>query len=246
MLHNMETSDAPIIVAAHTNHAVDQLLRHVSKFEPDFIRMGAMTTDLDIIKPRTLYEIKKSVKPSKLAGGLRSLASNTLKRLTSEMIEILSPLIDGKEVFSAALLRESSVISEVQYTSLIDGAQEWCEFDVDISTSEVALWLGDEKVEVKRQFAPDEFGLDVEYEEVDLEFEQLKEAESERRQTDDDDDLETLRGKRATLMEPWSGRKRPGVSEQSVLKEYKKTDMWDIATDVSLPFHHVRRSKLML
>ena len=232
MLHNMESSDPPIIIAAHTNHALDQLLRHVSKFEPEFVRLGAMTTDVETIKPRTLYEIKRAVKPSKLSGGLRTPAFNSLRKLTGELGKILRPLTHGKDVLSSALFKKFGVISEVQYRSLIDGAKEWVNADAGSSIDEIALWLGDQKVEAERRITPEDFGIDAELEEIDLEFEQLREMEAENRQTDDDTDFETLRGNRAVLKEPWAGRKGVGVSRKFVEDELKRRDMWDIATEV--------------
>lgn len=243
----MEPADPPIIIAAHTNHAVDQLLRHVSKFEPQFVRVGAMTTDVDTIKPRTLYEIKRAVKPNKLPGGLRSSASNTLRRLTEEMGEVLGPLTQGEKLFSPALFMKYGVITEMQYKSLIDGAKEWFKDDTESSIDEFALWLGDEKVEAERRITPEDFGVDVEVEEVDLEFEQLKEMEAESRLTGEDNpDFETLRGTRAVLKEPWAGRKLASVSKNAVNKALKETDMWEITAGVGTSSRHTRQFELTL
>jgi hypothetical protein len=38
-------------VAGHTNHVIDQLLRHIAIFEPDFMRLGGQTTDKEKICP---------------------------------------------------------------------------------------------------------------------------------------------------------------------------------------------------
>lgn len=232
----MERSDPPIIIATHTNQAVDQLLRHVSKFEPDFIRVGAMTTDMETIKPRTLYELKQANKPGKLPGGLLSLASNTLRKLTDELTEILEPLTDGKKVFSSILFNQYGVIREVQYASLIDGASEWVTADADSSTDAIDQWLGDEKVEAEQRITPEDFGFDVEFEEVDLEFEQLKEIEAESGQlgNDPDTDFETLKGDRAVLREPWAGRKGARMSRVALDEELTKRDMWDIPTEAGI------------
>ena len=68
---NLRSEDPPIIVAAHTNHALDQLLRHVMNFEDKFIRLGGFTTDTENIKPRTLHEVKLTVKKQEIVGGAR-------------------------------------------------------------------------------------------------------------------------------------------------------------------------------
>ena len=80
LLENSGPDDPPIIISAHTNHALDQLLRHVAKFEPEFIRLGAWTKDTVVIKPRTLFEIKSAVKYNHPRGGLRKPALARLVR----------------------------------------------------------------------------------------------------------------------------------------------------------------------
>lgn len=74
LLDNMSSEDPPIIIAAHTNHALDQLLRHISAFEPEFIRIGGFTKDMEIIKPRTLYNVKESIKHSIPQGSMVRLS----------------------------------------------------------------------------------------------------------------------------------------------------------------------------
>ena len=125
MLRNRKPGDPPIIVAAHTNHALDQLLRHISKFEPDFIRLGGMSTDLEIIKPRTLYEIKRAIRCQTPLGSLRGTAMKQLRKLTNEIKVILKPLTLGNELLDPRLLEQYHIISSEQHQSLIDGAKEW-------------------------------------------------------------------------------------------------------------------------
>ena len=81
LVENLGAEDPPIIISAHTNHALDQLLRHIAKFEPEFVRLGAWTKDMEIIKPRTLFEIKDSVRHGNPVGGLRNPALARMKQL---------------------------------------------------------------------------------------------------------------------------------------------------------------------
>lgn len=57
LLANKTASDPPIIVACQTNHALDQLLRHIARFEPDFVRLGGRSSDPNI-KKRTLFQLR--------------------------------------------------------------------------------------------------------------------------------------------------------------------------------------------
>lgn len=223
MLENSSTSDPPIIVTAQTNHALDQLLRHISKFEPNFIRLGAMTQDFDIIQPRTLFEVKKSKRPGKLVGGLRDGALAKLKRLTVELTERLAPLSKNEDVHPPSLFRQYRIITEKQYQSLIEGAKEW--ISGSKVTNEMGVWLGDERVEPRR-FGPEDLGFQ-EIEEDELDFEQLQEVEGENKKSDNDE-FETLKGNRIELDEPWTGRNNAVMSAQAVTEELKKPNLWAI------------------
>lgn len=70
---NMRPGDPPILVASHTNHALDQLLRHVKQFDEEFIRLGGFTADQENIKPRTIYEVKQAVKKPDVSYRLKPL-----------------------------------------------------------------------------------------------------------------------------------------------------------------------------
>ena len=59
LLENRKPEDPPIIVTAHTNHALDQLLNHIAETVPEYIRLGGRSTDEDV-KKRTLYEVRQS------------------------------------------------------------------------------------------------------------------------------------------------------------------------------------------
>ena len=54
LLSNMTMGDPPVIVTCQTNHALDQLLRHVAQFEANFVRLGGRSKDQDVIQKRTL------------------------------------------------------------------------------------------------------------------------------------------------------------------------------------------------
>lgn len=137
--------------------------------EPEFIRLGAMSTDSTTIKPRTLYEIREKIKPNKLSGGLRNPAIFELKRLAKEMTVILEPLTHDHDIFSATLLRRYGLLSEPQYDSLIENAKKWVRSGTQ-TENEMSLWLGDDRILAERRVSPEAYGIEIE--EPDLEFEQ--------------------------------------------------------------------------
>ena len=241
LLENLAAEDPPIIISAHTNHALDQLLRHVAKFEPDFIRLGAWTKDVEVIKPRTLFEIKAAVRQNNPSGGLRTPALARLRQLTKEMTILLAPITQGKEMLNSKLYEQYNVISYVQHDSLVKGAKEWVRAEPnDESLGDIAAWLGDERIEAKYRTMPEDFGIEVE--EADLEYEQLKEIEAESKLVDDED-RDSLRGLRLVFNEPFTGRQSIGVTDKTALSELKKRNLWDIPSEHRGPvYRHMQRA----
>ena len=241
LLENLAAEDPPIIISAHTNHALDQLLRHVAKFEPDFIRLGAWTKDIEVIKPRTLFEIKDAVRHSNPLRGLRNPALARLRQLTKEMTILLAPITQGKEMLFSKLYEQYNVITYVQYDSLVKGAKEWVRAEPnDESVGDIAAWLGDERIEAKYRTMPEDFGIEVE--EADLEYEQLKEIEAESKLIDDED-RDSLRGLRLVFNEPFTGRQSTGVTDKTVLSELKKHNLWDIPSEHrGLVYRHMQQA----
>ncbi|KAF6225742.1 hypothetical protein HO133_009744 [Letharia lupina] len=225
LLENLGAEDPPIIIAAHTNHALDQLLRHIAKFEPGFIRLGAWTKDTEVIKPQTLFEIKDAIKHSNPTGGLRNPALRRLKQLAKEMTILLAPLTEGRELLNSRSFEQYNVISYDQYYSLVKGAKEWIRAGAeDDPLGDIATWLGDERIEANYRTMPEDFGIEVE--EV-VEYEQLKEIEAESKLVDDED-RDSLRGLRLVFNEPFTGRQSTGVTDETVQFEMQKRDLWNI------------------
>ncbi|KAL8954087.1 MAG: hypothetical protein Q9222_000066 [Ikaeria aurantiellina] len=225
LLDNKKKDDPPIIVAAHTNHALDQLLRHVAAIEPEFIRLGGMTTDHVIIKPRTLYEVKEATNLGAVPGGLKGPALGDLRRLTREIQKLLKPLTEGtplgEETFKAY-----NILTEGQCKLLVKGAMKWIDTSLpDLETGAIQKWVGDELVQANHRTLPEDFGFA--YEEVDLEYEQLKELEAEGK-ISGDDDFEGLKGEQIKFDEPWTGQESPSKSDGHWESLLGTADLWQI------------------
>ncbi|KAF5590648.1 NAM7-nonsense-mediated mRNA decay [Fusarium subglutinans] len=107
----------PVVVAAQTNHALDQLLDRLSVFEAVIVRLGGRTED-EAIEERTLFNLKS--KKGKGAGGIggepaRRKVLGTIETLLSECFPAF--LIPAEEFHREGLL------SDAQYKSLDD--DEW-------------------------------------------------------------------------------------------------------------------------
>ena len=224
LLKNMRFGSSPIIIACQTNHALDQLLRHVAKFEPDFIRLGGRTSDMEIIKPRTLFAVKGGAPPGMIPGGWKIPTTKMMGRIHQEMLELLKPLGEGSEPLESKLFKDLGIITEAQHESLVKGAAEWFRADFSQIPGDMGMWLGKDLLVFKRNIRPEHFGFD--FEEVDLEFEQLKELEAETK-LDDDDDYDTLRGPSITFSESFTAD-AGSDTEEKVKKHLEKQDMWQI------------------
>jgi helicase required for RNAi-mediated heterochromatin assembly 1 len=226
ILGNMSNGDPPVIVTAQTNHALDQLLRHIAVFEPDFIRLGGRTTDQDVIKNRTLHEVRKTIPTPKISGGLRGPAMRRLKDLTESMITILTPL-QQKEPLSPELLRNLNILSDAQYESFRKGAEDWVRIvDGNRPPGPMALWLGDSLSPVNNYHEPEDFGFEVE--DVDLEFEQLREMEAEASgHAADEDENDTLKGTWFPLKVHYQGEQST-IAGTAIQRALGMDDMWEI------------------
>jgi helicase required for RNAi-mediated heterochromatin assembly 1 len=193
ILLNVKENDPPVIVTAQTNHALDQMLRHIAAFEPNFIRLGGRTKDHEKIKPRTLRKVRLNSPPIKLNDDLRGRCFPKLKRLADLMRMIMKPLQEENPL-RAEILRDLGVITVAQYQSLIEGAEQWVHPGQDTAAKEgpIGTWLGGYKTNLSL-CEPDAVHHEVEDEEPVWEV--LREIEAEApRNTGDDEDIEVLSG----------------------------------------------------
>ncbi|KAJ9645734.1 hypothetical protein H2199_002774 [Coniosporium tulheliwenetii] len=222
-LHNMAPGDPPIIITSQTNHALDQLLRQVAEFEPDFIRLGGRSKDQDVVKKRTLFEVRQMSQKLRVFGGLREPARKQMQMLEKVMRILLTPLELGNSALDHVLLRKLKLLTEEQCKSLERSREDWVQHGQDTAGfSPMEVWMGQALVPVQRYVQPEDFGF--EYEELDLEFEQLKEMEAENF-AKDDEDFETLRGTVVNIADNYTGKKTAGLDEQQVKKLLENQDL---------------------
>ena len=229
MLGNHKPRDPPIILACQTNHAIDQLLRHVAEFEKDFVRLGGMSKDKEVIKPRTLYEVRHSESREALAGCFKQNARKKMKDLEKEFGLLLSPLEPTKTPLDFRMLEKVGLLTPKQADTLESGASEWVQDKktnvTDARTSPFAVWLTKTLVAVPPKQKPEMYEFPLE--EADLGFEQLKELEAEN-MAKDDEEFDVLRGLRLSLADNFTCRKVTGVTEANVKDSLKQQDMWKI------------------
>lgn len=120
MLSNLQRGEPPIIIAAQTNHALDQLLNHVLHFEPNIVRLGGRCDKGNIaILERTLYSLKQG--DHKVPGMYQGMKDGykLLQEQIDAITETLDPLLTS-ELVTAETFLEYGVISQQHYDSLSD------------------------------------------------------------------------------------------------------------------------------
>ncbi|KAF5018322.1 hypothetical protein F66182_9706 [Fusarium sp. NRRL 66182] len=129
----------PVVVAAQTNHALDQLLNRCSAFEAVIVRLGGRTEDKGIAS-RTLYNIRQNSKLSRGASKGERSRKAVLERLQSLLTSCFPPSLISAEEF-----RQEELISKEQRESLDD--EEWesaalvVQDGEDPSVRSMAQWL---------------------------------------------------------------------------------------------------------
>jgi len=232
MLANRKPDDPPIIIACQTNHAVDQILRHIASFEPEFIRLGGRSKDKEVIKKRTLYDVKDLPEFRQQPPPAECLKPNARKKmaqLQKDIALLLSPLKPEKTPLDFRMLEMLGLLNERQANSLEAGASQWVQDERsnpnEARRSPFNVWLGKALVIVPPKQLPEEFGFD--YEEADLAFEQLRELEAEN-QAKDDEDFESLYGTTLELADNFTCRKVTGMTEVKIKDALKQQDLWKI------------------
>ncbi|RFU29613.1 hypothetical protein B7463_g6744, partial [Scytalidium lignicola] len=228
MLDNWAPGDPPIIVAAQTNHAIDQLLDLIEKFEPEFLRLGGRSSKQNgAITSRTLHELRRTKDKAKYRN-IRAAYSD-LKLRTNEIKKCLAPLLDSG-LLPADILLKRGIITSSQYDSLHE--DNWITADdPNFSSSPLSSWVGADQLVLITRCPPINMGL--EEEEVDLEFEQLRELELELGETPDDFEEEALTGAWISFEETYTGRATHGYSDKKMRKYLSdKQNLYEVPSNL--------------
>ncbi|KAK7737338.1 hypothetical protein SLS53_006641 [Cytospora paraplurivora] len=215
MLDNRRTGDPPIIIAAQTNHALDQLLIYCHSAGARIMRVGGRTEN-EVIKERTVYNLRNSAGKMANDGQYRSLEKGRL-RIVERFSNLVSGVFGNEELIDPEALLNSGIINESQFKSLTDEGWEGTE-----DVPPMQMWLGDEQIERIRQQADDFDFPDEEI--IDEELDPNLEDEAA------DDDEDRLRGTWVPLTSHYTG-KTPRISDwrkKCIAKLGSCGDLYDI------------------
>lgn len=120
LLKNLGTNDPPVIVAAQTNHALDQLMKHVQVFEESVVRLGSRTDkENEDITKRTLHELRKSTQSAPNSRRAFKMSKLQLDGHIDKIRYSLSPLLTTS-VLTDDVLMSYGLITADQKESLYE------------------------------------------------------------------------------------------------------------------------------
>lgn len=201
LISRMSHDDPPIIVATQTNHALDQLLRHIAlDVRGNFARLGGRSKDEGIIKQRAMHELRQKLKEDKKneratdPKATKKRANNTRNTYFRAIEKLLESLSCGEP--DIEIFVKEGILSQQQADSIVNEGKGW------IGTTEdnpILKWLGRAKKEDTGLLSDEHLGF--EYETI-LEEEVVDERNAE---TKLDEYIDMVRGRYVTLYQTWFG-----------------------------------------
>ncbi|GES83506.1 DEAD box helicase [Rhizophagus clarus] len=238
-----------IVITCQTNHALDQFLLGIQKFEDNIIRLGSRSKS-DKIKTYTLYnkrqEIKLSDRPlknSKINGLFRQK-----EQLTRDMVklcdDIENPFLSWKDIEEMGCLSEQQMESLKQDdwfcssnsndSGVRDYIQEWLDPSISAATSK----QNDRDFQISQLILQDGGNQTEDVDEVDEEDIQEAEADFHDNQFASDLQFAKLRSEKCIRSDTY-------VSEDTKNKYRDYEDLWEVPDEVRVALHNEwRRAKL--
>ncbi|CAB4422693.1 unnamed protein product [Rhizophagus irregularis] len=241
-----------IVVACQTNHALDQFLEGIQKFENQIVRLGSRSKS-DTIKMFTLYnkrqDIKLSDRPFKNSeiNGLFKQKEQITREMIAFCKEIENPFLELEYI------KEKGHLSPEQISNLMqddwfcssstndngerDYIQEWLEPSITAATSR----QNDIDFQINQLILQDG-GNQIE-DEDEVDEEDIKDAEADFHGNDDNQFMNdvpfvNLRSEKCIRSDTY-------VDEDTIDKYSKWDDLWEVPDEVRAALHNRwRREKL--
>ncbi|KAI0394543.1 P-loop containing nucleoside triphosphate hydrolase protein [Xylariaceae sp. FL0594] len=219
----------PIIVAAQTNHAVDQLLSLLVNRGFNTLRLGGRTQSEEI-KKYTLYNLRQRANPprSNPERDYKALEDARKRNITrvKEMVRGIFP----KELLDPIALEEAGLINEQQRKSL-QSDDGWEAPGEDRDTFDLlAQWLGDSRIEAPLMDSTNpDFDTEENDDMVDQDTDDFN-VELDDCIADDDEDRGKIHGIWIPIKHEWTGSNPRGYTERDrvVRNELKHANLWDV------------------
>ncbi|KAI2627200.1 P-loop containing nucleoside triphosphate hydrolase protein [Xylaria nigripes] len=219
-----------IVVAAQTNHAVDQILTQLIKLGFNTVRLGGRTENEDI-KRYNMFNLRRHTMPLRSQNEDRKdkMLEATRRKNISRLEEIVASIFsDG--LMDPVALKDAGIISQRQLESL-SAEDDWSSASpADIPSGLLAPWLGDQRIEAPSIVSSDpEFETPENDDKADFEAEDY-DIELDDCITDDDQKRGRVDGRWIPIEYQWTGSNPRHRTEHDLVirKELKRENLWDI------------------
>ncbi|KAI0476575.1 P-loop containing nucleoside triphosphate hydrolase protein [Xylariaceae sp. FL0804] len=232
MLESQPQGKHVIVVAAQTNHAVDQILIQLIQRDFQVLRLGGRTQNEDISR-HNMYNLRRRSMPAgaqKTDRDYRNFETARKKNISS--LESIIDDVFPPELLDPAVLCSAGIISQSQLESLQEDA-EWSGAEDDTeqpqTVSTLSTWLGDQLVEVPSTEYSDTLFETSESEDGDHEAEE-HDIELDDCIVDDDENRGRVMGKWVPVKHRWTGAnpQNRGEGDADIQQDLKKSNLWDI------------------
>lgn len=227
MLRNQKKDDPPIIIAAQTNHALDQLLNLCLDAGAGVVRIGGRT-DNERIADHSLYKIRQKFS---MGHSSMSRALNIDRQRFNQDINGLANTLFNGGFLEPTDLRETGLLTEEQYRSLVDEQYDR-EGLTDNRDGPFSTWLAGEIIQadnLRDKYSEQDLnGDDEEYNQDEYELEGV---DVEHIAADEDDD-DRIHGHFVPLAYTWAGKLPAGQQvnwRKLAKKELKNPDLYHVA-----------------
>lgn len=232
LLNSQERGRNVIIVAAQTNHAVDQILSQLIKANINVVRLGGRTQNEEI-KRYSMYNLRRAAKmpSSTLRADTDFKNSENARRANIKTLEGIVEDVFPDNLIDPVKLRLAGIISESQLESL-QADQTWATApsSPDMPTGPLADWLGNQLVKVELQDDKDpDFEIVEDPDELDLDEEDY-DIELDDCIVDEDENAGRIDGKFIPIRHLWSGANPKSYTKDDIVirRQLQKSNLWDI------------------
>lgn len=220
-----------IIVAAQTNHAVDQILLQLINSGSRVVRLGGRTQNEEI-KQYSMYNLRRATKiPSAIFRADSDFKNADARhRSNMESLEGLADNVFPHQLIDPETLHLAGIITTEQLMSL-ETDEIWITVPTlpGQPTGTMADWLGKQLVKVRLHdekdpdfdAVEDDDGLDLDDEDYDLELDDF---------VDEYENGNRLEGRFIPLKHEWSGANPQSLTDTDLVirRELKKSNLWNI------------------
>ncbi|KAK5626739.1 hypothetical protein RRF57_002454 [Xylaria bambusicola] len=218
-----------IIVAAQTNHAVDQIITKLIDLGFNTVRLGGRTQSEDI-KWYSLYNLRRRVMPARSSVDKSYRTLEAARRRNITRIEEIVAGVFSDDLIDPQALLAAGIITQKQSESLLAEDGWACAESDEDSSNTLSQWLGDQRVEapsidtIDPDFDTDETddAADFDAEDYDIELDDCI--------ADDDESIGRVDGRWVPIKYQWTGANLRKYTEADLVirKELKRDNLWDV------------------